>query len=101
MVQTAALPAAVEALAASPARDAICAAAAASGAFVWVKIWNGIARRGWMDRTLTRKLVHATAGPLFVLTWPLFRCAAGVPGHEEGRQVELLQHSSPLPCAAP
>ena len=23
---------------------------------------------------LSRKLVHITAGPLFVLTWPLFSC---------------------------
>ena len=30
---------------------------------------------GWAVQKLSRKMVHLLAGPGFVLTWPLFRCA--------------------------
>ncbi|DBA89753.1 hypothetical protein WJX79_005677 [Trebouxia sp. C0005] len=31
-----------------------------------------MATRGLLEQTLSRKLVHITSGPLFVLTWPFF-----------------------------
>lgn len=43
---------------------------------VQVKLWETLANRSVMDQKLSRKLVHITAGPLLVLTWPLFRSAA-------------------------
>lgn len=61
----------------SPYRDVYCAVAAAIGATIWVKIFNTLAKRGVLDQKLSRKLVHSTAGPLFVLTWPLFSAAPG------------------------
>ena len=67
------LPEAVLALSAEPGWNYACAAAAAVGAFVWVQLFKSLAAAGVMDQKLSRKLVHTTAGPLFVLTWPLFR----------------------------
>ena len=70
------------------------------GAYVWVRLFDWLANKGvlkqvgrlcmqthnlWCSygcsrlsmsaavQTLSRKLVHITSGPLFVLTWPLFR----------------------------
>jgi len=54
------------------AHDAACFFLAAVGGYAWVKIFDLLAASGRLDRKLSRKLVHATAGPLLVLTWPLF-----------------------------
>ena len=43
---------------------------------VQVKLWETLANHSVLDQKLSRKLVHITAGPLLVLTWPLFRWAA-------------------------
>jgi dolichol kinase len=40
-----------------------------------VKVFDALAASGALDRKLSRKLVHATAGPFLVLTWPLFSAA--------------------------
>jgi hypothetical protein len=61
-----------------PGRDYVCAVAAAAAAKAWVDLFKGLAARGALDQKLSRKLVHATSGPLFLLTWPLFRWAPGV-----------------------
>lgn len=45
------------------------------GAVIWVKLFDFLARHQVFDRKLSRKLVHITAGPLFVLTWSLFSWA--------------------------
>lgn len=42
------------------------------GAYVWVKMFDALAERRVFDQTLSRKLVHLSAGPLFVLSWVLF-----------------------------
>lgn len=42
------------------------------GAVVWVKLFDYLARNQVFDQKLSRKLVHITAGPLFVMTWALF-----------------------------
>jgi len=67
------LPLAVQ----QPGWDLVCALVAAVGAlqtFVWVQVFKSLARAG-MPQTLSRQLVHTTAGPLFVLMWPLFSAA--------------------------
>mmetsp|Transcript_13690 Transcript_13690/g.38768 ORF Transcript_13690/g.38768 Transcript_13690/m.38768 type:complete len:322 (+) Transcript_13690:263-1228(+) len=56
----------------SPLRDAVCTGAAIVGAYAWVKLFNCLAQRRVLEQKLSRKMVHMTAGPLFVLTWPLF-----------------------------
>eukprot|EP00198_Chlamydomonas_reinhardtii_P005271 XP_001694607.1 phytol kinase-related protein [Chlamydomonas reinhardtii] len=62
----------VGALAASPYRDYYVLAGAAVGAVVWVKLFDYLAANGTLEQKLSRKLVHTTTGPIFVLTWALF-----------------------------
>jgi len=40
-----------------------------------VKLFDLLTAKGMLDQKLSRKLVHTTSGPLFVLTWPLFSAA--------------------------
>lgn len=83
----------------SPWRDSLALGTALVGAVVWVKIFEKLAQSGFLDQVrpvqtpksdsmriknqaqpglavqkLSRKLVHISSGPLFILTWPLFRC---------------------------
>ncbi|KAK9827459.1 hypothetical protein WJX74_003520 [Apatococcus lobatus] len=57
---------------ASPWRDSFALGTALVGAVVWVKIFEKLAQNGFLDQKLSRKLVHISSGPLFILTWPLF-----------------------------
>ena len=85
---------------ASPWRDSLALSTAFVGAVVWVKFFEKLAQSGFLDQVcalggssnrlvmltrvaltgaalvqkLSRKLVHISSGPLFILTWPLFRC---------------------------
>lgn len=45
------------------------------GAIAWLRLWDVIAHRGWVEPVLSRKIIHITTGPLFVLCWPLFSTA--------------------------
>eukprot|EP00245_Coleochaete_scutata_P001150 TRINITY_DN113_c0_g1_i1.p1 TRINITY_DN113_c0_g1~~TRINITY_DN113_c0_g1_i1.p1 ORF type:complete len:272 (+),score=34.67 TRINITY_DN113_c0_g1_i1:152-967(+) len=45
---------------------------ALSGAFVWVRLFDELSRRDILEQKLSRKLVHISAGLLFLFTWPLF-----------------------------
>jgi hypothetical protein len=72
----AAFQAALAPLVAQPGWDFALAAAAAVGAYLWVQLFKKLATAGVLSQNLSRKLVHSTAAPLFVLTWPLYRCAA-------------------------
>lgn len=38
----------------------------------FLRLMDFIARRGWMDSRLSRKVIHIGTGPLFVLCWFLF-----------------------------
>ena len=69
-----ALALAVPAVAAVPTlvRDSTCAVLLAVAAKIWVKLWSWLASSGALPSTLTRKLIHAGTGPLFMLGWPLF-----------------------------
>lgn len=55
----------------------MCLAGAAAGALIWVKLFAVLRSRGMLDQLLSRKLVHTTTAPIFVLTWPLFSDAPG------------------------
>lgn len=56
----------------SPARDAGAAAGAAVAAYFWVKLFDVLASNDVLERKLSRKVIHTTSGPFFMLTWPLF-----------------------------
>lgn len=38
----------------------------------WVKLWTGLARHNRMKPQVSRKVVHTTAAPLFMVLWPFF-----------------------------
>ena len=42
------------------------------GAQVWVKIFSLLREGGVLEAKLSRKLLHITTGPFFVLTWALY-----------------------------
>jgi phytol kinase len=44
-------------------------------ALLWLRIMDTIAHWGWIDSKLSRKIIHITTGPLFLLCWPLFSTA--------------------------
>lgn len=54
------------------ARDVGVAFVLALLAKVWVALWGALAKSGILPSTLTRKLIHAGTGPLFVMGWPFF-----------------------------
>ena len=56
-------------------RDAGAAVAAALGAYLWVKMFDILASKNMLERKLSRKLIHTSCGPFFMLTWPLFSSA--------------------------
>ncbi len=73
-------------------RDVGAASAAAIGAYFWVKLFDVLASRDVLERKLSRKVIHTTSGPFFVLTWPLFSSsphaslfAAAVPAIQAAR----------------
>lgn len=39
---------------------------------LWLKLWTTLAARGVVASTVTRKIIHATCAPLFILHWPLY-----------------------------
>jgi phytol kinase len=41
-------------------------------ALTWLRINDFAAHRGWIDSHLSRKIIHAGTGPIFVLCWLLF-----------------------------
>jgi phytol kinase len=40
---------------------------------VWLRSMDFAARRGWIESRLSRKVIHITTGPIFVLCWFLYR----------------------------
>lgn len=52
--------------------DAAVLMMCAALAYVWVKVFDKLASSGVLEQKLSRKLVHTTTGPLFMLTWPFF-----------------------------
>lgn len=41
-------------------------------AFLWLRLCDFFAHRGWVSSQLSRKLIHIGTGPLFVLCWLLY-----------------------------
>ncbi|EFJ28476.1 hypothetical protein SELMODRAFT_411288 [Selaginella moellendorffii] len=46
--------------------------AVVAGAYLWVQGFELLTRFNVLDQKLSRKLVHMTMGPLFMLSWPIF-----------------------------
>jgi phytol kinase len=53
-------------------------------ALVWLRLVDFIAARGWIDSSLSRKIIHIGTGPIFVLCWLLFN------DHDEARWLAAL-----------
>lgn len=43
-----------------------------ASALLWLRLLDGLARRGVISRHLSRKLIHIGTGPIFILCWLLF-----------------------------
>mmetsp|Transcript_41140 Transcript_41140/g.105180 ORF Transcript_41140/g.105180 Transcript_41140/m.105180 type:complete len:327 (+) Transcript_41140:138-1118(+) len=55
-----------------PYWDAACSLTTMVAAYGWVKFLDTLAANDVLERKISRKVVHITSGPLYVLTWPLF-----------------------------
>jgi phytol kinase len=44
---------------------------------IWLRIMDFAAHRGWVESRLSRKIIHITTGPVFVLCWFLFQETPG------------------------
>jgi len=42
-------------------------------ALAWLRLNNFAAHRGWIESSLSRKIIHIGTGPIFVLCWLFFR----------------------------
>ena len=40
---------------------------------IWLRINDFFAHRGWISSSLSRKIIHIGTGPLYVITWLLYR----------------------------
>ncbi|KAG5185810.1 putative phytol kinase, chloroplast precursor, carboxyterminal half [Tribonema minus] len=54
---------------------------------VWVQLWSVLVQQGKLPSTVSRKVVHCSSGPLFLLFWPFFSPA----GRYMAAAVPLLQ----------
>ncbi|CAM9559386.1 unnamed protein product [Discosporangium mesarthrocarpum] len=72
----------------------VCAVAATA----WVKIWTSLARSGVVAPQVSRKVVHTTSGPLFMLLWPFFTTRPSARFIAAG--VRRTHHSPALHCHA-
>lgn len=52
--------------------DLLVAIMALIGSYAWLKVWDWLATHDYIESTLSRKIVHITSVPLFMLTWPFF-----------------------------
>jgi hypothetical protein len=54
------------------AQDGLATSFCLGAAFVWVQIWVELAKRGFVESKLSRKIIHTSSAPLFMIFWPLF-----------------------------
>eukprot|EP00908_Phaeocystis_cordata_P016413 Transcript_27673.p1 GENE.Transcript_27673~~Transcript_27673.p1 ORF type:complete len:283 (-),score=84.97 Transcript_27673:205-1053(-) len=54
------------------AQDAACTLGVAVASLVWVKLLTGLAASGRIPSNLSRKLIHTSSGPFFLICWALF-----------------------------
>lgn len=85
----------------SVVRDGAVSALILTESYVWLKLWSGAAANGRLHSNVTRKIIHATSAPLFLLHWPLFSrsptarfFAAAVPLVQAARLVHAVSKSS-------
>ena len=45
-------------------------------AFLWLRINDFLAHKGWISSSISRKIIHIGTGPIFVLCWLLFNDAS-------------------------
>lgn len=60
----------------APLRDVLAALFAAIGSKLLVRFFYMLEAWETIDQNTSRKLVHTLAGPLFIVTWPLFSSAS-------------------------
>ncbi len=48
-------------------------------AFVWLRVNDFAAHKGWVSSALSRKIIHIGTGPIFVLCWLLFNNSPASP----------------------
>lgn len=48
-------------------------------AFVWLRVNDFAAHKGWISSSLSRKIIHIGTGPIFVLCWLFFNETSGSP----------------------
>eukprot|EP00741_Cyanophora_paradoxa_P007124 tig00001093_g6895.t1 len=53
-------------------QDGLATGFSVVAATTWVRLWELACARGVVGQKLSRKIVHSTSGPLFVLAWNLF-----------------------------
>jgi len=51
----------------------LAAAVTLAISLAWLRLMDFAAQRGWIESRLSRKIIHITTGPVFVLCWFLFR----------------------------
>ncbi|KAL6759696.1 phytol kinase [Haematococcus lacustris] len=61
------------------ARDSVLCIIAGLASVVWTKLFDLLVKKNLLEQKLSRKLVHATVGPLFVMAWPLFSMSPSAP----------------------
>ena len=66
-------------------RDVLVALFALAASYAWLKVWDVLANRQLIAPTLSRKMVHTTSVPLFMLTWPLFSADPTIPMYAASR----------------
>ena len=50
----------------------IAAAFTLAISIIWLRVMDFAAHRGWIESRLSRKVIHITTGPVFVLCWLMF-----------------------------
>jgi phytol kinase len=48
-------------------------------AFIWLRVNDFAAHKGWISSELSRKIIHIGTGPIFVLCWLLFNSSSFAP----------------------
>uniref|UniRef100_A0A7I4BES7 Uncharacterized protein n=1 Tax=Physcomitrium patens TaxID=3218 RepID=A0A7I4BES7_PHYPA len=75
MVMSSGWASAVEAVQASPLSDYVVAVFTLTGALGILQFFDELAKRDFLEKTLSRKLCHILSGLVFMLFWPLFSTA--------------------------
>ncbi len=72
-------------------QDVAVTLGALAGSLLVVKGFDALAERGLIEQNLSRKLIHTTCGPLFIISWLFFTSS------DLARYVRFSTLSRPLP----